>query len=251
MNKTIRKSLALGLAAVAMGFGASAARANLINDKVTGCVAYGVPAGGTCTDGSGNQFLPLTEATVATVGNAVEFSRTFTAGTVGGAGYLNWMLSVDFGIDANGNDIVNITFNNNLGGKKAAELADNSLLTLGDFDFGGGLTLAGFADVKLTVDGADLLVGKEVLEGKGTIKPLLNAADINAAGDGYTLAFNNDGPTLAAGKIAVLTGRLVTTPEPGSLALIGVVLLALAGAHARRGRLFGFRFRPTSQTLAN
>ena len=42
-------------------------------------------------------------------------------------------------------------------------------------------------------------------------------------------------------QTAVLTGTFVTVPEPGSLALLGAVLLVLGLIRIERVRLFSFR----------
>jgi hypothetical protein len=217
------KLLTAALAAGALVLGSATARATVIGtDAIQGCLLANV-AGGT-----GLQAMQKACGTTGTTGNQFELDATIGKGDEFAFKNAVWAVTVDFGVD--GETELTIT---NVSNRDRSIIAGTHML-FGDLDFPGGQT---FAD--------EPFVGVK-LEGGGAINSVADLLTLpvdtgtNGVGEWYHIAFNN-AATFTAGQTVVLKATLNAVPEPGTLALLGVVLVAIGLANIKRVRLFGAR----------
>lgn len=220
-TKSTKKLLTLALVATVMTFGSVAARATVISGSITGClltkVADGTSAAAmetTCK--TGNLFNSTTGGAIGNGGShTVDETFTFAQGP--------WSIKADF--DADGSTSLSIT-------STTAQKAIAGVHLLFALDLDG--TLEGF-------DNPILSSNKKVVALADFID-LPIAKGVKADGkDWYDVSFN-DAFTFAAGETVTLSAKLRTVPEPGSLALLGAVVLAIGLASiAKRTRLFRVR----------
>ena len=233
-------TLALVLTA-AITFAPGIARATLVTSSIQGCLLVNVPAAATAeqiqtacaTNGGagGNQFGPLTP-TVDGAGLA-EFGVT-TA---------KWDFSATF--DTAGNTtltITNLAKNNKTGAYIDQNAISNTRLYISNLTFTGGEVFDGFDNV--TLDVTEPMNAGNISE--SNLNTLLTLP-IAKNDTGYFIALNN-AAVFGANETVTLTATLRTVPEPGSLALLGAVLLALGLVSVKRVRISGVR---TTHDLAS
>jgi hypothetical protein len=210
------KLLTLALTAAVLGLGSAATRAALM-DAIQGCLLTGV-AGGTSLEkmkgacGTSNQFDTLESK----VSDDVEFSLDKS----------NWLVTADFAED--GGTILTITNNG-----AARKIVAGTHILIGHLDFGEGNKLDDQAFTDVTFEGVGAL---------GNILALPVDSGNNEDGGWYHIAFN-DAMGFAKGQTVVISAKLNSVPEPGSLALLGLVVLAIGLANIKRVRLFASRTR--------
>ena len=233
-TKSIRL-LTIGLAAAAMAAASMAARATLIaSDPIQGCML----AGYTGTDAGA---MRTACGTTGATGNLLTAAPTQTIGATGtdfNFSNATWQVSLDFGADgATELKITNIS-------KQSKPAVQNVHLLFFDLDFVGGETFAGqpftVTDFTSSVRG-DL--------GTDNVGALLNATWVDSEGNAHLVQTGTDADgsqwyhialdnaaTFAAGETITLRATMNTVPEPGSVALLGIVLLAVGLASIKRVR---------------
>jgi hypothetical protein len=211
------KLVALALAATVMALGSVAARATVISGSIQGCLLTGV------ADGTSAGTMQTSCATATNLFGAAASAAVDDSKTEFSIIKAPWTISADFGTDGS----TSLTVTRNTAGKV---IPGTHLLFALDFE--GDQHLDSFGDVVLTSSTGNSIALASFLD-----LPV-NKGVMADGSDWYDISFN-DAFSFAAGEKITLTANLKTVPEPGSLALLGAVLLALGLASVKRVRRFG------------
>jgi len=231
MKNRITKLLALAATATAMSFGGTAAWANLITSSITGCAAKGVTStaagvqdeADTCQDPSKNLF---TADGAGSFSYAVQNAANTPIG-------LNVTASF---VTTGGVDQFILTFVSTATGP--TNLNPDTVMFFGGLvsALGGDEYLAGFTDSTLAVNG--VVQPNSILAGVFDIPPgeTEKGVKIGDSGDWFMLDFSNTATAVPKGKTVTITSTIVKAPEPGSVALLGALLVAFGAIRVGRGR---------------
>jgi len=223
MKTKSTKLLLLALTAAVMVLGSAAARATVIG-SMTGCLLTQV------TDGT----TPVAMQT-SCAGSANLFSSTYGSGGTANVDDAvtefsfaqgQWTITADFASD----ESTELTIQSSKAGKVVP--GTHLLFAL---DFAGNSHLDSFADVTVTSS-----TGRSIAIGSLLDLPV-NMGVLGGGQDWYDISFN-DAFSFGAGEKITVSANLKTLPEPGSLALLGAVLVALGLVSIKRVRRFGIGF---------
>ncbi len=210
-TKSIRL-LTLALIATVMTFGAAAARATVISGTLSGCVLVNVSAGQnlqtSCASGgaTGNLFGAGASKTISAVDGAVDPALD-TEAEWNGVTVGKWTITADVDTDGTTRLVVK---------SSTAQPVVAGTHFIFALDLDGEHHLDGFDDVVASDAGFLKSVNRGIL----------------ADGKDWWDVSVNDGFSFAAGQTVTLSATLRTVPEPGSLALLGAVVLAIGvGQH--------------------
>ena len=253
MRNRITKLLTLAATATALSFGATAVWANLVTlGTITGCVSSGGTGSGSycktkngfddLTESGETLYKPAKSTTPEVLGNGVFIKDYTTSG--------KFVVTARFATD----DTFTLTFLNRTGSTK--RLLTNTVMFFGGLQFkdGGdpyGLDLATLT-LKRGETGEDLVkkdtAGKIIKTNQQLIDQIFEAPDPGenyfgenpTDGKWFKLEFNDSAVPIPKGTMTqpftvVITAKLAHgVPEPGSLALLGAVLVAFGVVQIRR-----------------